>query len=230
MTANQQKSSDQRADDTRVTETQGFSGQGQRDDGSAHGTQPSNTTSASPSLNQSWRSTLFSKDNLVTVAIALLLALMIRVFVAEPRYIPSDSMLPTLEVGDRLVIEKVSKWFRAPQVGDVVVFTPPELLRDMGYSEKDVLIKRVIGTPGHTIRIDSGVISLDEQQLTEPYIAEPANYSLKPVIVPAHYYLVFGDNRNNSNDSHVWGFLPEENVIGRAIFRFWPFERIGILL
>lgn len=172
---------------------------------------------------------LFGKDNLVTVAIALVIALVIRFFVAEPRYIPSDSMVPTLEVGDRLVIEKVTKWFRDPQVGDVVVFTPPELLQEMGYGERDVLIKRVIGTPGHEIRIDDGQIYLDRQPLSEGYIAEPAHYSLQPVIVPAHYYLVFGDNRNNSNDSHVWGFLPEENIIGRAIFRFWPLDRTGAL-
>jgi signal peptidase I len=172
---------------------------------------------------------LFSKDNLVTVAIALVIALVIRAFVAEPRYIPSDSMLPTLEVGDRLVIEKVTKWFREPQVGDVVVFTPPELLQEMGYGERDVLIKRVIGTPGHEIRIDNGQIYLDNQLLQEEYIAEPAHYSLQPLIVPAHYFLVFGDNRNNSNDSHVWGFLPEANVIGRAVFRFWPLGRTGPL-
>ncbi len=172
---------------------------------------------------------VFSKDNLLTVAIALVIALLIRVFVAEPRYIPSDSMLPTLEVGDRLVIEKVTHWFRKPQVGDIVVFMPPESLQEMGYSERDVLIKRVIGTPGHEIRIDNGQIYLDHQPLEEAYIKEPAAYSLQPVIVPAHYYLVFGDNRNNSNDSHVWGFLPEENIIGRAVFRFWPLNRTSPL-
>lgn len=182
---------------------------------------PAETTSAGVKL--------FSVDNVVTVAIALVIALLIRVWVAEPRYIPSDSMLPTLEVGDRLVIEKVSKWFRSPHTGDVVVFTSPKLLQEMGYGDRDVLIKRVIGTPGHEISIQSGSVYIDQQQLTEPYIAEPANYSLPPIIVPAHYYLVFGDNRNNSNDSHVWGFLPEENVIGRAVFRFWPLERTGIL-
>ncbi|MEL6221331.1 MAG: signal peptidase I [Cyanobacteria bacterium J06626_14] len=176
-----------------------------------------------------FRQTLLSRDNLLTVAIALVIAFLIRVGVAEPRYIPSDSMLPTLEVGDRLVIEKVSKWFRAPHTGDVIVFTPPKLLQDMGYGDKDVLIKRVIGTPGHEISIQQGEIYIDQHPVAEPYIAEPINYSLQPVLVPAHYYLVFGDNRNNSNDSHIWGFLPEENVIGHAVFRFWPPERTGLL-
>ncbi|MEB3211140.1 MAG: signal peptidase I, partial [Leptolyngbyaceae bacterium] len=170
-----------------------------------------------------------NRDNFFTVAIALLIALVIRVWVAEPRYIPSDSMVPTLEVGDRLVIEKVSKWFRPPHVGDVIVFTPPQLLQEMGYGDNDVLIKRVIGTPGHEVSIQDGAMYVDQQRLSEPYVAESINYSLKPVLVPAHYYLVFGDNRNNSNDSHVWGFLPEENVIGRAIVRFWPLDRAGLL-
>ena len=197
------------------------------DDEAAHGEVSGQAVSSSSE--PSSRFNLFGRDNLVTVAIALIIAILIRVLIAEPRYIPSDSMLPTLEVGDRLVIEKVSKWFRAPHVNDVVVFTPPKLLQEMGYGNGDVLIKRVIGTPGHEVRIQDGVVYLDQQQLSENYIAEPINYSLPPIIVPAHYYLVLGDNRNNSNDSHIWGFLPEENVIGRAVFRFWPLERTGLL-
>jgi signal peptidase I len=223
-----QKTDAQHDDPSSVTSTHPSSTDQPETDDSHNQQTGSSTNSASESPPLPFR--VFSRDNVLTVAIALLIAFLIRVWVAEPRYIPSDSMLPTLEVGDRLVIEKVSKWFRPPHSGDVIVFTPPPLLQDMGYGDKDVLIKRVIGTPGHQVSIQDGEMFVDQHPLTEPYIAEPVHYSLKPVIVPAHYYLVFGDNRNNSNDSHVWGFLPEENVIGRAVFRFWPLDRTGLLI
>lgn len=189
------------------------------------------STSDSPvqSSGQPKSSSLFQKENIVTVAIALIIAILIRLFIAEPRYIPSDSMVPTLAVGDRLVVEKVSKAFRPLQVGDIIVFTPPDLLKAMGYDDNDVLIKRVIGTPGHEVAIQDGDVYLDQQRLPEPYTAESVHYSLQPVTVPQGYYLVLGDNRNNSNDSHVWGFLPADHVLGRAIFRFWPLDRAGAL-
>lgn len=192
----------------------------------------SKKTSDSPSRspNQSTpQSSVLRLDNLVTVAIALLLALLIRVFIAEPRYIPSDSMVPTLEIGDRLVIEKVSPHYRSPQRGDIVVFTPPDALQAIGYSANDVLIKRVIGTPGHQVAVHDGRVYLDEEPLQEPYTAAPPNYQLPPITIPDDTYLVLGDNRNNSNDSHIWGLLPAEDIRGRAIFRFWPPNRIGLL-
>src|SRR5919199_171523 len=132
------------------------------------------------------------RENLQSLAIALALALLIRAFVAEPRYIPSESMLPTLEVGDRLVVEKISYHFRPPAIGEIVVFDPPQQLQILGYTKDQAFIKRVIGTPGQIIQVQDGKV-----------------------------------NRNNSNDSHVWGFLPKQNIIGHACFRFWPLNRIG---
>jgi signal peptidase I len=171
-----------------------------------------------------WQKT---RENVQIIAIALFLALFIRGFVAEPRYIPSDSMLPTLQVGDRLVVEKISYHFHPPLKGDIVVFDPPQQLQVQGYAKNQAFIKRVIGTPGQTVEIHNGKVYLNNQPLTENYIAEPPNYQMNAVKVPADQLFVMGDNRNNSNDSHVWGFLPKQNVIGHACYRFWPASRFG---
>lgn len=167
------------------------------------------------------------RENLQIIVIALVLALLIRMFVAEPRYIPSDSMLPTLEIGDRLVVEKISYHFRSPAIGEIVVFDPPQQLQIQGYAKDQAFIKRVIGTSGQIIQVQDGKVYRNNLPLTEDYIAEPPAYDMPAVQVPEGYLFVMGDNRNNSNDSHVWGFLPGENVIGHACFRFWPFSRIG---
>jgi len=167
------------------------------------------------------------KENLQILAIALVLALFIRTVVAEPRFIPSDSMVPTLHIGDRLVVEKVSYRLHPPVDGDVVVFEPPAPLIKQGFRPDQALIKRVMGTPGQTVRIEAGTVFVDDRPLDEPYIAEPPAYRMPSVTVPPEMVFVMGDNRNNSNDSHVWGFLPQQNIIGRAIFRFFPIDRIG---
>lgn len=165
-------------------------------------------------------------DNFQILFVALILALLLRVFVAEPRYIPSDSMVPTLAVGDRLVIEKVSYHLHPPDFGDIIVFDPPSQLQELGFAKDQAFIKRIIGKPGQTIRVNNGTVYVDDRPLTEPYIAETPNYNLPPVQVPDNEFFVMGDNRRNSNDSHVWGFLPAENIIGRAWLRFYPFNRI----
>lgn len=167
------------------------------------------------------------RENLQILVIALALALFIRAFIAEPRYIPSDSMLPTLEVSDRLVVEKISYYFRLPQRGEIVVFEPPQQLQIQGYQKDQAFIKRVIGTPGQTVQIQNGIVYLNGNPLKEDYIAEPPAYQMPAVRVPEDQLFVMGDNRNNSNDSHVWGFLPKQNVIGHACFRFWPINRFG---
>lgn len=169
------------------------------------------------------------RENGLVLAIALALALLIRLFVAEPRYIPSDSMVPTLQVGDRLVVEKMSYRLHPPERGDIVVFDPPTQLQQLGYTTDQAFIKRVIAQPGQTVQVHLGKVWIDGEPLTEPYIAEPPGYEMRPVTVPPGHVFVMGDNRNNSNDSHVWGFLPVENIIGRAIFRFYPIARFGRL-
>ncbi len=184
--------------------------------------QPTPTTPV-PSVKSSLR------QNLQLVLLALAIALLLRLFVAEPRYIPSNSMEPTLAVGDRLVIEKVSYRWRVPQQGEIIVFQPPTQLLQYGYRKQQVFIKRVIALPGQTVRVQAGQVWVDGQPLTEPYIAEPPKYEMDAVQVPAEMLFVMGDNRNNSNDSHVWGFLPLDNIIGRAWLRFYPFDRLGFL-
>jgi signal peptidase I len=139
-------------------------------------------------------------------------------------------MIPTLDIGDRLVVEKVSYHFNPPTTGDIIVFEPPEILQLQGYTKDQAFIKRIIGLPGQTIDIKNGVVYIDDRPLEEDYITELPDYLWQgPVKIPEDQYFVMGDNRNNSNDSHIWGFLPKENIIGRAVFRFWPFERIGLV-
>jgi signal peptidase I len=193
---------------------------------------PSSTTStpsAQSSSTGNWWSRLpkSQRENAQILVIALVLALIIRLFVAEPRYIPSDSMVPTLEIGDRLVVEKVSYYLHPPATGDIVVFVPPPQLLEYGYAPDKAFIKRVIGTPGDVVQVQEGRVYVNGQPLTEPYIAEAPAYEMPPVQVPENQVFVMGDNRNNSNDSHIWGFLPQQNIIGRAVFRFFPIDRLG---
>jgi signal peptidase I len=173
-----------------------------------------------------WRS---QKDNLFTILVAILLAMVIRSFVAESRYIPSPSMVPTLYPGDRIVVEKLSYWVRSPHLGDVVVFRPPAQLQAAGYPADQAFIKRVIAVEGQTVQVHQGLVYVDQTPLKEPYIAEPPAYEMPAVRVPEGMLFMMGDNRNNSNDSHVWGFLPRENIIGRANIRFWPPGQAGFL-
>lgn len=182
------------------------------------------TSQENDAPSKAWRSL---RENLILITIALVLAFFIRTFIAEPRYIPSDSMLPTLETGDRLVIEKVSYRFNSPKFGDIVVFQPPPELQRRGYSQDQAFIKRIIGTPGDTLKIDDGKVYLNGNILQEDYIKEPPLEPFQLVRVPRKQYFMMGDNRNDSNDSRYWGFLPKKNIIGKAIFRFWPPNRIG---
>ncbi|TVP62092.1 MAG: signal peptidase I [Nodularia sp. (in: Bacteria)] len=169
------------------------------------------------------------QENLILIAIALCLAILIRTFIAEPRYIPSDSMLPTLHTGDRLVVEKVSYRFHPPVTGEIIVFQPPAELQRRGYPADQAFIKRVIGVPGKILNVTNGKVYLDGEALEEDYIAEPPNQPFPAVQVPEEEFFVMGDNRNDSNDSRYWGFLPRQNIIGRAAFRFWPPDRIGFI-
>ncbi|MDJ0599883.1 MAG: signal peptidase I [Crocosphaera sp.] len=162
-----------------------------------------------------------------TVVTAVILAFGIRTFVAEARYIPSSSMEPTLEINDRLIIEKLSYHFREPIRGDVVVFNPTDALKAQDFH--DAFIKRIIGLPGETVEVKGGKVYVNSKEITEKYIAEDPNYDYGPVVVPEEEYLVLGDNRNNSYDSHYWGFVPKNKIIGKAFIRFWPFNRLGSL-
>jgi signal peptidase I len=162
-----------------------------------------------------------------TIGLSLVLALGIRHFVAEARYIPSESMVPTLEVNDRLIVEKISYRFNPPAREDIIVFWPNDRLRQQNPELKDAFIKRVIGLPGEKVEVKNGTVFINDEPLRENYIAAKPDYQWGPEVVPADSYLVLGDNRNNSFDSHFWGYVPRENIIGRAVFRFWPPNRLG---
>jgi signal peptidase I len=191
------------------------------------------------------------KEYLPTLAAAGLVVLVVRTFIAEPRYIPSSSMEPTLQINDRLIIEKLSYKFRKPERGEVIVFNPPAV--PVVPDASKVYIKRLIGLPGDRIAIRDGKVFVNDKALNEPYIKEAPDYTLPtndlskcqgcfqpPEViqtkkslsftVPPGNYWMMGDNRNNSLDSRVWGFLPEQNIVGRAFFRYWPpDDRIGKL-
>ncbi|WP_008317497.1 signal peptidase I [Leptolyngbya sp. PCC 6406] len=165
-------------------------------------------------------------EGLQTIGLSIVLALGIRTLVAEARYIPSGSMEPTLEINDRLVIEKISYRFNPPVRGDIVVFWPPESLFPAG-ARRDAFIKRIIGLPGDTVEIRDGTVFVNGDALEENYIKAEPDYIWGPETVPVDQYLVLGDNRNSSYDSHAWGFVPRDNIIGRAVVRFWPPNRVG---
>lgn len=166
-------------------------------------------------------------EGLKTIGLSVVLALGIRTFVAEARYIPSESMLPTLEVNDRLIVEKVSYHFKGPNRGDIVVFQPTDQLKQQNPSLKDAFIKRVIGLPGEKVEVINERVYINDEPIQESYIESPPDYQWGPEVVPPGSYLVLGDNRNNSYDSHFWGYVPKDNIIGRAVVRFWPPARVG---
>lgn len=164
----------------------------------------------------------------ISVMLSAALAVMIRQFIAESRYIPSEGMLPNLQINDRLIINKLTYQFRVPEQGDIVVFSPPETLQNQNIH--DALIQRIIGLPGDKVQVKGGQVYINDQPLTEEYISDKPQYEWGPMVVPPNSYFVLGDNRNNSYDSHFWGFVPRENIIGKATQRFYPFDRAGSLV
>ncbi len=164
-----------------------------------------------------------------TIGLSIVLALGIRTFVAEARWIPSESMVPTLQKYDKLIVDKLSYHFTNPQRGDIVVFSPTENIQKENPNLKDAFIKRIIGLPGDKIEVKGERVYVNDRPLQEKYIEAPPQYQFGPVTVPPNSYLVLGDNRNNSYDSHFWGFVPRDNIIGHAVVRFWPPNRIGQL-
>ena len=161
-----------------------------------------------------------------------LLAILLRWQVIEPRWIPSGSMLPTLQIQDRILVEKIRPRINVVLKShlnrqNLVIFSPPQQLIDAGYDKNSALIKRVVGLPGDEIEVHDGKLFLNKSMVNESWIKEPMLYEMSAVIVPNNSLWVLGDNRNNSLDSHLWGALPEKNVIGTAIYRYWPLEKIG---
>ena len=127
-----------------------------------------------------------------------------------------SSMEPQFHEGQRLLISKIAYTFSEPERGDVIIFEPPDK------PDSAHLIKRIIALPGDTIEITDGVVYINEKAIDEPYIKAAPSYTMKCEEIPEGEYFVLGDNRNNSTDSHVWGTVPRENIIGKAWLSIWP--------
>jgi len=186
---------------------------------------------------KAWFKSDDGREDIRTYATSLGLALLLRLLVVEPRYIPSLSMYPTFEVGDQLAVEKVTKRIRPLERNEVVVFNPPIAFRqvlegdfgdpDGAKKAREALIKRIVAVEGDKVQVTKGKLYINGVRQEEKFTAEDAAYEFGPVTVPVGKVLVLGDNRNHSLDGHIWGFLPKENVIGRAVFIYWPPWRVG---
>lgn len=159
------------------------------------------------------------------ILIAFALSWVIRTYVLEPRVIPTGSMLPTIQLQDRVIVDKFFfKHFDQLHPGDVIVFHPPASAHS-----SDDFIKRLIGMPGDSIEIRNHTTYINGQPLYEPYILERPKKDMELTKIPEGSVFVMGDNRNNSADSREWGLLPIENISGRTLFRYWPLNRFGAL-
>lgn len=191
------------------------------------------------------------REYLDALIVAGLAALLLIAFVIRTYYIPSISMIPTLTVHDVLLVDQMAYRFGHPHSGDVAVFMPPVP------SEGNAFVKRVIGVPGDTLRISDGIVYRNGNAISEPYENQQPKYDLEiknyeiyvdgeplnpktadipprrlwqaPNRIPDGYYFMLGDNRNYSDDSHVWGFAQGKKISGRAFLIIWPFDRMRVL-
>ncbi|MBD0356136.1 MAG: signal peptidase I [Rubrobacter sp.] len=162
---------------------------------------------------------------LLTMLVAFALVFgFVRPFVVEAYRIPTESMVPTLEIGDRVLANKFVYRFAEPERGDIVVFESVD-------GEDQTLIKRVVGVEGDEIRVQGGLLFVNGEVQDEPYLNHeaPSTGFYGPTTVPEDGVFVMGDNRDNSADSRAFGPLPLDNVEGEAFLRFWPVSGIGLL-
>lgn len=153
------------------------------------------------------------RDAIETILLAVVLFVVINAVSARVR-VDGFSMRPTLDNGEYVLVYKLAYQFNDPQRGDIVVFRFP-------LDPTQDLIKRVIGLPGDVVQVENGVVSVNDNVINEPYIAATPDYS-GTWVVPPDQLFVLGDNRNDSSDSHAWGMLPMNNMIGKALLIYWP--------
>ena len=181
--------------------------------------------SSSPNRRRQWLRSLLEIPIIVLVSFALVFGF-VRPVVAESRYVGSGSMIPTLHVYDRVLVNKLAYDFgNAPERGDIVLFEDVD-------GGTDPLIKRVVGMPGDEIEVRKDTLYVNGEAQSEPYTNDHLRKlqgPYGPTKVPPNHYFMMGDNRGNSADSRVFGPVPEQNLIGEAFIRFWPLDRIGTL-
>ncbi|MDP4125964.1 MAG: signal peptidase I [Bacillota bacterium] len=172
------------------------------------------------------KSTLrFLVELLEIVLIAFALSWVLRSYVIEARKIPTGSMLPTIQLEDRVIVDKIFfKYFDHISPGDIIVFHPPPSAH-----ATDDFIKRVVGVAGDKVEIRNHTTYVNDQPVYEPYVTDKSKNDFGPIVVPKDSVFVMGDNRNNSDDSRIWGFLPTQNITGRTLFRYWPLNNFGAL-
>lgn len=195
----------------------------------------------------------FFKELPVLIVIAFGLALLIKTFLVQAFFIPSESMVPTLEVGDRVLVNKLAYRFREPRRGEVIVFIAEKDTRQRSFLQKvrDLFteglgvqtprerdfIKRVIGLPGDTVRLKRGAVLIKrpgkkkDLRLKEPYLSpDEETRDFGPFPVPKDSYFVMGDNRTNSSDSRFGlGPIKRADIVGKAFVRIWPLSRVGVM-
>ncbi|MDR3548846.1 MAG: signal peptidase I [Candidatus Pacebacteria bacterium] len=167
------------------------------------------------------------KEVIIFIVLAVVIVLPIRLFIAQPFVVDGESMHPTFENGDYLIIDELSYHFESPQRGDVIVFRYPG-------NPSIFYIKRIVGLPGETVHITNGTVMITKTSgtqltLTEPYaVVDDATYNGTTILGPQQYF-VMGDNRPESSDSRVWGPLPAQNIVGRVYLRLLPFNELGLM-
>jgi signal peptidase I len=173
------------------------------------------------------------REGVIVVVVAVLVAVLLRAFVVQTFYIPSGSMEPTLQIGDRILVNKLSYHLHGVDRGNIVVFSRPAA-ENCGGPEVNDLVKRVVALPGETVSLANGDVYIDGKRLDESWLpaseqntTEPGPggtpYSLaRPYHVPAGDYFVMGDNRGDSCDSRYWGPIPKSLVVGKVEVRVWP--------
>lgn len=178
------------------------------------------TEAAAEDLRRSSGTLLWLRD----LALSVLIALIVILFLYQPVRVEGTSMMPSLEDQERIFINKFSYRFGIADVsrGDTVVFWFP------GDTSKSY-IKRVIALPGDRVEIQQGRVWVNRAELAEPYVPEEYrdHYSVEPMVVPAGEYFVLGDHRSSSNDSRTWGTVARKFIYGKAVFSYWPLERLG---
>lgn len=177
---------------------------------------------------QETKKTSYFRDYLLPIIIALAIVVVLRTFVLGMYYVPSGSMIPTLEINDRVVATKMSYQMHEPERGDVVVFKYP-VNEEQGL-ETVIYVKRCIGLPGETLEIRNNTVFIDGTPLEEDYLNVGTSMpDYGPVTIPEGEYFMMGDNRNDSSDSRVWGTVKDEYLVAKGQFIYWPFDHMGRL-